>query len=97
MTPLYETKLGKAYCANCLDVLQNIPSRSIDLVITSPPFALRRKKSYGNVSAEKYSEWFWPYAKAIHRVLKPNGSFVLDIGGSWNKGEPTRCTSSLIR
>lgn len=90
MFPLYETKLGKAYCANCLDVLKNIHSGSIDLVITSPPFALRRKKSYGNVSAEEYCEWFWPYTEAISRVLKPRGSFVLDIGGSWNKGEPTR-------
>lgn len=90
MYPLYRTRLGQAYCADCLDVLQTVPSRSIDLVITSPPFALRRKKSYGNVSAEKYCEWFWPYAQAIYRVLKPNGSFVLDIGGSWNEGEPTR-------
>ena len=90
ITPLYKTKLGEAYCADCLEVLQTIPKASIDLVITSPPFALRRKKSYGNVSAEKYCEWFWPYAKEIARVLKRNGSFVLDIGGSWNKGEPTR-------
>jgi len=88
--PLYKTKLGKAYCADCLDVLKIIPSSSIDLVMTSPPFALRRKKSYGNVSAEKYCDWFLPFAQAIYRVLKPNGSFVLDIGGSWNKGEPTR-------
>jgi len=88
--PLYETKLGRAYCADCLEVLRDIPTKSIDLVITSPPFALRRKKSYGNVSAEEYCEWFWPYAMAIFQVLKPRGSFVLDIGGSWNKGEPTR-------
>ncbi|MDD5557882.1 MAG: site-specific DNA-methyltransferase [bacterium] len=71
-------------------MLADLPENSIDLVITSPPFALRRKKSYGNVSAEKYCEWFLPYAGAIARVLKPRGSFVLDIGGSWNKGEPTR-------
>ena len=90
ISPLYETTLGKAYCADCLEILDAIPKGSIDLIITSPPFALRRKKSYGNVSAEKYCEWFWPYAQAIHKVLKPKGSFVLDIGGSWNKGEPTR-------
>ncbi len=88
--PLYQTELGKAYCADCLEVLETVPRNSIDLVITSPPFALRRKKSYGNVSAECYCDWFWPYAEAIHRVLKPTGSFVLDIGGSWNRGEPTR-------
>ena len=86
----YKTDLGKAFLADCLDVLRTIPRNSIDLVITSPPFALRRKKSYGNVSADKYIEWFWPYAVQIARVLKRNGSFVLDIGGAWNKGEPTR-------
>lgn len=90
MIPLYKTSLGKAYCADSLDILKIIPSKSIDLVITSPPFALRRKKSYGNVSAEEYCEWFWPFAELIKRVLKPNGSFVLDIGGSWNEGKPTR-------
>jgi len=90
IAPLYSTNFGKAYCADCIDILKTIPNGSIDLVITSPPFALRRKKSYGNVSAERYCEWFWPYAQEIARVLKGNGSFVLDIGGSWNKGEPTR-------
>ena len=90
MTPLYKTGLGRAYYADCLDVLKLTPKNSVDLVITSPPFALRRKKSYGNVSAEKYCEWFWPFAEGIARVLKPKGSFVLDIGGSWNKGKPTR-------
>jgi len=88
--PVYETEIGAAYCANCLDVLQTIPSTSIDLVLTSPPFALRRKKSYGNVSAEEYCDWFWPFAREIARILKPRGSLVLDIGGSWNKGKPTR-------
>lgn len=88
--PLYRTRLGDAYCDDGLALLRRLPTGSIDLVITSPPFALRRKKSYGNVSAEKYVEWFWPFAQQIARVLKKNGSFVLDIGGSWNKGEPTR-------
>lgn len=88
--PLYRTSFGKAYWANCLDVMRKMPKESVDLVMTSPPFALRRKKSYGNVSADEYCDWFWPFAEAISRVLKPDGSFVLDIGGSWNKGEPTR-------
>ncbi len=88
--PVYQTKLGKAYCSDSLELLASIPSESVDLVITSPPFALRRKKSYGNVSAEEYADWFWPFAQQIARILKKNGSFVLDIGGSWRKGEPTR-------
>ena len=88
--PLYFTRLGRAYCGNCIDILEEIPKGSVDLVITSPPFALRRKKTYGNVSPEEYCAWFRPFALAIARVLKPRGSFVLDIGGSWNKGKPTR-------
>jgi len=90
MKALYKTKLGRAYCGDCLRILKQIKPESIDLVITSPPFALQKKKSYGNVSPEKYCEWFLPYAKIISKVLKPSGSFVLDIGGSWTKGEPTR-------
>jgi len=88
--PHYTTERGAAFCANSLEFLASVPASSVNLVLTSPPFALRRKKSYGNVSAAMYVDWFMPFAKEIHRVLKPDGSFVLDIGGSWNKGEPTR-------
>jgi len=90
LRPYYKTNSGRAYCADGVEVLGALPENSIDLVMTSPPFALRRKKSYGNAPAEEYCDWFWPFAKAIHRVLKPRGSFVLDIGGSWNLGKPTR-------
>ena len=86
----YCTQRGVAYCTDSLQILASIPACSVNLVMTSPPFALRRKKSYGNVSADEYVHWFWPFAKEIYRILKPDGSFVLDIGGSWNKGEPTR-------
>ena len=87
---LYKTNFGKAYYGNSLEVLKQIKTESIDLVIMSPPFALQRKKSYGNVPPEEYCEWFWPYAELVSKVLKPNGSFVFDIGGSWKKGEPIR-------
>jgi DNA modification methylase len=90
ISPFYKTSLGRAYLGSSLDVLSAIKTGTVDLVLTSPPFALRRKKSYGNVSANEYLKWFSPFAKEIARVLKPRGSFVLDIGGSWNKGEPTR-------
>lgn len=89
-SPLYKTEFGEAYCNDSLELLSKLSPNSIDLVMTSPPFALRRKKSYGNVSAEEYADWFKPFALAIKRILKPRGSFVLDIGGSWNKGVPTR-------
>ncbi len=55
-----------------------------------PLYALQRKKEYGNVEAEKYVAWFLEFARVFHTILKDTGSFVLDIGGSWNRGEPTR-------
>jgi len=67
-----------------------IPDDSVDLIFTSPPFALLRKKDYGNVEEDKYVEWFWGFAEHFHRILKPTGSLVIDIGGSWIPGQPTR-------
>ena len=87
---LYRTQSGDAYWGDSLEVMASLPSKSVDLVLTSPPFALRRKKSYGNVSAEEYADWFAPFARQVYRILKRRGSFVLDIGGSWNPGRPTR-------
>ena len=58
--------------------------------MTSPPFALTRKKAYGGVEADQYIEWFIPFALEFYRVLKPDGSFVVHIGGSWVKGKPVK-------
>ena len=63
---------------------------SVDLIMTSPPFGLVRKKSYGNEDADRYCDWFRPFAEGFHRVLKDTGSLVIDIGGSWVSGQPTR-------
>ena len=90
MEPYYVTDRGVACHGDALELMARIPTASINLVLTSPPFALQRKKSYGNVAAEAYVDWFWPFAEQIYRILKPTGSFVLDISGSWNPGEPTR-------
>jgi len=87
----YETRHGKIYLGDSLDVLANIVEPlSIDLIMTSPPFGLARKKEYGNVDADGYLEWFRPFAAAFKRVLKENGSLVVDIGGAWIPGQPTR-------
>jgi site-specific DNA-methyltransferase (cytosine-N4-specific) len=88
--PAYTTDWGQAYEADALDVLKALDEGSVDLVITSPPFALRRKKAYGNVAAHEYVDWLWPFAREIHRVLADDGSFVLDLGGAWNPGLGTR-------
>lgn len=62
----------------------------VDLVVTSPPYALEFQKQYGNVSKEEYVAWFRPFGRLIYELLAPTGSFVLNIGGSWNPGSPTR-------
>lgn len=63
---------------------------SVDLIMTSPPFGLVRKKTYGNEDAHLYCEWFRPFAEAFRRALKNDGSLVIDIGGAWIPGQPTR-------
>jgi DNA modification methylase len=90
LIPAYTTRLGRAYHGDALDVLRRLPADSVALVLTSPPFALRRQKAYGNVAPSEYVEWFWPFAQEIHRVLRPDGSFVLELGGAWNRGSGTR-------
>ncbi len=90
LVPAYTTHRGRAYLGDALDVLRRLPASSVALVLTSPPFALRRQKAYGNVAATQYVDWFWPFAQEIYRVLKTNGSFVLELGGAWNPGSGTR-------
>ena len=86
--PLYRTDRGAAYLGDSLEVLRCLPSDSINLVLTSPPYALHFKKEYGNANKRDYVRWFLPFAKEILRVLREDGSFVLNIGGSYNEGTP---------
>jgi len=88
--PLYETPMGKAYVGDGLDLLKRMPSESIDLAITSPPFALQRQKEYGNLDQNEYVDWLLMFAPEVKRVLKKIGSFVLDLGGAYQKGRPIR-------
>lgn len=88
--PAYMTKLGRAYCMDSLEYLRSLDSSSVNAVITSPPYALHFKKEYGNAHKDDYVQWFLPFAREIFRVLTDDGSFVLNIGGSYNKGTPTR-------
>lgn len=89
-TVYHKTRLGRMLHGDSLDYLRDQDDSSVDLVMTSPPFGLVRKKDYGNVDADDYCEWFKPFAKEVYRILKDTGSFVLDIGGAWNAGIPTR-------
>ncbi|MEX1829771.1 site-specific DNA-methyltransferase [Luteibacter sp. CQ10] len=63
---------------------------SVDLIVTSPPFGLIRKKSYGNEPSHRYLDWFRPFAEGMKRVLKPTGSLVIDIGPAWLEGLPAK-------
>ncbi len=88
--PYYTTKYGVAYLGDALELTRYLKDGSVDLIMTSPPFGLRRKKEYGNVDANEYVAWFLPFAREFQRVLKEKGSLVIDIGGSWNPGLPTK-------
>jgi len=88
---VFKTQAGSAYVGNSLVWLQKENNaRSVDLIMTSPPFGLIRKKSYGNARSEDYLNWFRPFAYGCKEVLKDNGSLVIDVGGSWNSGSPSR-------
>jgi site-specific DNA-methyltransferase (cytosine-N4-specific) len=90
LEPLYETRLGKAYCADSLEFMRSLKKGSVDLVLTSPPYALHFKKEYGNADQADYIAWFLPFAEQIKRILKEDGSFVLNVGGAWTPGAPLR-------
>jgi site-specific DNA-methyltransferase (cytosine-N4-specific) len=88
--PLYTTKYGAAYLGDSLKLLDQLESNSIDLAITSPPFALQREKSYGNVEQAAYVNWLFVFCEKVYRVLSPHGSFVLDLGGAYQSKRPVR-------
>lgn len=88
--PLYTTDYGAAYVGDSLSLLDRLETDSIDLVLTSPPFALQRKKAYGNVEQDDYVDWLFEFCKKVHRVLSPTGSFVLDLGGAYQSKRPVR-------
>lgn len=86
----YSTELGTACLGDSLELLKALPSNSIDLIVTSPPYALVHKKAYGNEAEDGYVAWFLPFATQFHRVLRKTGSLVLEFGGSWMPGRPVR-------
>lgn len=88
--PFHKTPYGQIFLADSLDLLKDIKDESVDLIMTSPPFGLVRQKEYGNAQASKYLDWLRPFAEHFYRILHKSGSFVIDIGGAWNPGEPTR-------
>lgn len=95
LSPFYSTPRGSAFLGDSREMLAALPTGSVNLAFTSPPYALHFKKEYGNVQKDEYVEWFLSFAREVFRVLADDGSFVLNIGGSYNKGLPTRSTYHL--
>ena len=90
----YKTKKGTMYCGDSLGVLPYLIKQGVraKLIMTSPPFALIKKKEYGNEDAEEYIDWFLKFVPYFKQILEPNGSLVIDIGGTWVKGLPVKST-----
>src|SRR4051812_40278701 len=78
---------NKLLTGDCREVFLTVPDACVDLIVTSPPYADQRKQTYGGVPIDGYVEWFVPIARQLHRVLKPAGSFVLNIKERVAEGE----------
>src|SRR5438128_2921484 len=91
---VYSTKLGKAFQGDARELLRGgcLKAHSVDLMFTSPPFALTRPKDYGNKTQAEYGEWFESFVPVFAEMLSPTGSLVIDIGGSYLPGGPRRST-----
>ena len=87
---VYRTPCGLQLCGDSLELLAHLPDQSVDLIMTSPPFALLRQKTYGNKEQDQYVKWLRRFGEAAYRVLKDSGSFVLDLGGAYKRGKPVR-------
>lgn len=84
------------YLGDCAKVLKKIPDNSVDLIITSPPYADQRKKTYGGIHPDQYVKWFLPISKELLRVLKPTGTFILNIKEKVVDGERSTYVMELI-
>jgi site-specific DNA-methyltransferase (cytosine-N4-specific) len=75
----YSSELGSAFQGDSRELLKELPDSSIDLIVTSPPFALQHEKEYGNEDQDGYNDWFLSFIPEVRRVLQPHGSFVVEI------------------
>ncbi|WP_374689860.1 site-specific DNA-methyltransferase [Promineifilum sp.] len=84
------------WLGDCVDVLKEIPDNCVDLVVTSPPYADQRKTTYGGIHPDHYVEWFTPIGAELLRVLKPTGTFILNIKEKVVEGERHTYVLQLI-
>jgi site-specific DNA-methyltransferase (adenine-specific)/site-specific DNA-methyltransferase (cytosine-N4-specific) len=85
------------YCGDCLEVLKKIPDDSVNLIVTSPPYADQRNHTYGGIHPDKYVEWFLPRSAELFRILKPHGTFILNIKEKVADGERHTYILQLIQ
>ncbi|OPY30977.1 MAG: putative methyltransferase [Methanocella sp. PtaU1.Bin125] len=92
--PYFTTEMGRSYLGLSENVLKGLSEYNgkIQLILTSPPFPLKRKKKYGNLDGEKYVNWLANYANIFKEFLTPDGSIVIELGNAWNEGSPTMST-----
>ncbi len=88
--PRFRTTLGRAWLGSAETLLPCVEKESVNLIFTSPPYALHFKKEYGNADQHEYVDWFLGYASEFRRVLRNDGSLVINVGGSWSPGHPVR-------
>jgi DNA modification methylase len=89
-------ELDKIYLGDCKDILKRIADENIDLIVTSPPYADNRKSTYDGIPIKNYVNWFLPISLELKRVLKPTGSFVLNIKERAVNGERQTYVIELI-
>lgn len=98
-SPVYKTSLGKCFNGKSEDVLAALDSKDlhggVDLIFTSPPFPLNKKKKYGNHTGQEYIDWIAGFADRFKAILKPTGSIVMEVGNAWEPGNPVMSTLSL--
>jgi len=90
LSPYYKTEYGQAYLGDSLDFMKQLHDNSVNLILTSPPFALTSQKEYGNKQEQDYINWFLEFSEQFKRIMTNDGSFVVDFGGAYLPGHPTR-------
>lgn len=95
----YTTKLGRLLLGDSIEIIRRKLLRyyrgRINLILTSPPFPLNKKKRYGNLKGEAYKEWFVSLAPLFSQLLAPDGSIVIELGNSWEAGRPIQSVLHL--
>ena len=88
---LYQTEYGKCFWGKCEETIENLNLEGkVQLLITSPPYPLNKKKKYGNMLGNEYLEWITSLAPLFSKLLKPDGSIVIEMGNAWEKDRPVQ-------